>query len=429
MILILGGGLAGLSTAFHLRELPHLVLEAEATAGGLCRSRNIDGFTFDYTGHLLHLRDSRAVALVDELLPEQWNVIERRAVVRTHGVNLSFPFQANLHGLPSRVVADYLIDFIKTLSHDIPGGPDTSFKDWAIAAFGKGIAEHFLLPYNEKLFCVSADKMTADWVSWAVPRPSVDEIVHGAFGVVKGMGYNSVFRYPKQGGIGTLAHALANKVDRLRVNARVAEIDLARRTVTIDDGVELSWDHLVVTVPLPTFLKTCRGLPIELVDCAERLKWNVVACLNLGIDRSDMADGAHWIYFPDKEVPFYRVGIPSNFSNTVSPPRASSMYVEFGMPQGAVIDSNALERQALEALMQEGIIDKSDRILTRDFVRIEPAYVIFDRERQEVMGQVRSVLSEMGVELIGRYGAWTYSYMERALLDGMELAERFRSSA
>jgi protoporphyrinogen oxidase len=116
MILILGGGLAGLSTAFHLRELPHLVLEAEATAGGLCRSRDIDGFTFDYTGHLLHLRDSRAVALVNELLPEQWNVIERRAVVRTHGVNLPFPFQANLHGLPSRVVADYLIDFIKALS-------------------------------------------------------------------------------------------------------------------------------------------------------------------------------------------------------------------------------------------------------------------------------------------------------------------------
>jgi hypothetical protein len=33
------------------------------------------------------------------------------------------------------------------------------------------------------------------------------------------------------------------------------------------------------------------------------------------------------------------------------------------------------------------------------------------------------------VHLIGRYGAWTYSYMERALLDGLELAEKIHESS
>ena len=59
MILILGGGLAGMSTAYHLGDTPHLVLEAQATPGGLCRSRDVNGFTFDYTGHLLHLRNEK----------------------------------------------------------------------------------------------------------------------------------------------------------------------------------------------------------------------------------------------------------------------------------------------------------------------------------------------------------------------------------
>ena len=67
MILILGGGLAGLSTALHLGEHPHLVLEGETSPGGLCRTREVSGFLFDYTGHLLHLRDERVHALVDEL--------------------------------------------------------------------------------------------------------------------------------------------------------------------------------------------------------------------------------------------------------------------------------------------------------------------------------------------------------------------------
>ena len=69
MILILGGGLAGMSTAYHLGDEPHLVVEGESTPGGLCRSREIDGFVFDYTGHLLHLRDERISSLVDELTP------------------------------------------------------------------------------------------------------------------------------------------------------------------------------------------------------------------------------------------------------------------------------------------------------------------------------------------------------------------------
>ena len=62
--------------------------------------------------------------------------------------------------------------------------------------------------------------------------------------------------------------------------------------------------------------------------------------------------------------------------------------------------------------------------LASDWIVIDPGYVIFDRERQRVMREVVPALERYGVQLIGRYGAWTYSYMERALLDGLEVAER-----
>ena len=106
MVVILGGGLAGMATAHFLGDTPHLVLEAEGSFGGLCRSREVAGFVFDYTGHLLHLRDPKIEAFVEELLPGVLEVSERRASIRTHGATLPFPFQANLHGLPSEVVAD-----------------------------------------------------------------------------------------------------------------------------------------------------------------------------------------------------------------------------------------------------------------------------------------------------------------------------------
>ena len=80
----------------------------------------------------------------------------------------------------------------------------------------------------------------------------------------------------------------------------------------------------------------------------------------------------------------------------------------------------------LEALQAEF---GADRVIARDWIRIDPGYVVFDRARQEVMADVVPKLRAMGVYPIGRYGAWTYSYMERAMLDGLEAAERLRRGA
>src|SRR4029077_14399603 len=93
-VVILGAGLTGLSAAYHL-GVPSLVIEREAEVGGLARTHDEDGFTFDCTGHLLHLRDPRVIALVEALLPRTFARHERRALIYSKGVFTPYPFQAN----------------------------------------------------------------------------------------------------------------------------------------------------------------------------------------------------------------------------------------------------------------------------------------------------------------------------------------------
>ena len=199
MILIVGAGLAGLSTAYHLRGVPYKILEREREVGGLCRSYVKDGFTFDYTGHLLHFRQTAIKALVESLLPAQLQRHVRKSYVYSHDTYTEYPFHVNTYGLPPEVVRECLLGFIATLSNPVSKPPveSRSFKQWIVESLGEGIAKHFMVPFNEKLWQVPLDELTSDWVSWLVPKPDVKDVVSGALGIKdKAFGYNPSFQYP-----------------------------------------------------------------------------------------------------------------------------------------------------------------------------------------------------------------------------------------
>src|SRR5579871_3057634 len=235
-IVILGGGLAGLSAGYHLRELEPVLFEKESEIGGLCRSFVQDGFTFDCTGHLLHLKNAYTRELVDRLLPGAFRPHERLAAIYSKSVETPYPFQANTYGLPPQVVKDCVLGFVETLTTPRNGNP-ANFHDWVLKTFGSGIAKHFMLPYNEKFWKLDLREVTADWVSWSIPKPTLEEVVNGALGLTnKGIGYNPKFIYPKTGGIDCLPQALARPVKRILTNEAVETIDPKKKCITMTSG-------------------------------------------------------------------------------------------------------------------------------------------------------------------------------------------------
>ena len=80
MITIVGAGLAGLSAAYHLNK-EYTILERETTVGGLCKSININGYTFDYAPHILFTRNPYTKQLFKEQLGDGLPVAKQSLAV------------------------------------------------------------------------------------------------------------------------------------------------------------------------------------------------------------------------------------------------------------------------------------------------------------------------------------------------------------
>ncbi|MBI3549020.1 MAG: FAD-dependent oxidoreductase [Elusimicrobia bacterium] len=427
-VLILGGGLGGLSTAYHLDRLggrlSYLIAEAKRTPGGLAGSVRRDGFTFDHTGHLLHLHDPYGKTLIMDLLKGNLSVQERNAWIYIRGAYARYPFQANTFGMPWKVVEDCVAGYVKTLLRPRPVEAGLSFREWSLRTFGEGISKHFMFPYNEKLWRTPLSRMTTEWQGRFVPKPAPEEVLYGALSDQrKFFGYNATFRYPVRGGIQALPDALAARVSNLHLGCVATKIDLREKVAVIAGLGEVRYEKLVSTLPLVDLLDIASPLPPRVQTARRKLRYNTVFNLNIGVARRKVSD-KHWVYFPEASFPFYRAGFSSNFSAAVAPEGATSMYIEVARKPGERVDLNRLEGQILSGLRRCGLLKASDKILTRVWLPIPCAYVVYDFDRTQALATIFPFLRDAGVSSIGRYGGWKYSFMEETILDGKRCAER-----
>lgn len=424
-IVILGGGLTGLSAAFHLERrgfFDYALFEKDDTIGGLCRSVHVDGFTFDYTGHLLHVSDQYFHSFLAEHVGfEHFETIKRRSFIYSHGRYTRYPYQVNLHGLPTDTIVDCITGYISRLKRKNP----KTFLDWVHTSFGEGFARHFFIPYQEKIFDHPAEKLTASWTGRFVPQTSLDALLRGALEDRHDdeIGYNSRFFYPHSGGIAFWVNAFARKLrNPIHTNKEALRVDLKERRVDFTDGTSTHYRTLISTLPLDKLLVMLDEPSRSTFSHAHnKLLCNTVINFNLGVARAHLSD-KHWIYFPEKDFPFYRIGFPNNFTPSAAPDGHSSLYGEFAVLNRSQEKIDEQLRAAREATLRLFKLTPAE-IAVEKIITIDRAYVIYDAWRDRHLDTLLRELTHSGIHSIGRYGAWKYSSMQEGLLDGKRIAD------
>jgi UDP-galactopyranose mutase len=473
-VLVVGAGPTGLSAAYHLGA-DALLIEQADRVGGWCRSIEDNGFTFDMAGHIMFSNDPYVHQMYQMLLGDNVHWQDREAWIFSKQVFTRYPFQGALYGLPPEVIKECIVGAIEARfgplnakkpaadrgANDDYTGPERrgmfeplmksngerkkrvytgaerrlnahkgtpkSFEEFIYKVWGAGIAKHFAIPYNQKLWAVPLAEMETSWLGGRVPLPNLEEMIDGALSPApKPMGPNARFGYPLRGGFQALMNGfLPHLKGELRLQTRVMAVSPAERTVTLSDGSVLPYDFLISTMPLPALIRAMGShAPADVRKAAAALRHVSVRCVNIGVGRENLTE-KHWIYYPEDPV-FHRIFVQGNASPHCNPPGGFGLTCEITYSEAKPLpcEGDALIQRCIEDCYRVGFFKPEDPIWAANQVDMPVAYVVYDHERARNVAHIREWLSQQDIVLAGRYAEWEYYNSDHAFVAGKKAAEQ-----
>lgn len=429
-IVILGGGPTGLGAAWRLTELQYpayRMFEKNPYPGGLSSSHTDEnGFTWDIGGHVLFSHYPYFDRLMDLLLKDRWLSHERESWVWMRRRWIPYPFQFHIGRLPTGDLWRCLWGMVASRRN---GVPPRNFKQWIYSHFGKGIAELFMLPYNEKVWAYPAEEMSFSWIGERVAVPDFKRV---ASSVLLGRddaswGPNNTFRFPEKGGTGEIWKQLCNRLDREKVflNSPVRAIDTRKREVLVN-GQREPYDILISTLPLDQFL-TISDLRDASVE--RELVHTSVHLFGIGLKGAfpETLKRKCWIYFPERHFPFHRATVFSNYSpNNVPDVRENwSLMLEVSESPRKPVNRGTLKEEVIRGAVAAQLVPAGAEIVDI-WERFERYGYPVPSLGRDAGTAILKTLEDKGIYSRGRFGAWRYEAgnMDHSLMQGVEAVNR-----
>lgn len=313
--LILGAGPAGLTVANKLKQkgvADFLVLEREETAGGLCRSVDVDGSPFDIGGgHFLDVRRPHVNEFLFSFMPEiEWDKYDRDSRIEVNGNMVNHPIEANIWQMKISDQVEYLKSIAIAGCNIGKKMPDT-FIDWIYWKLGSKVAEDYMIPYNQKMFNKELNQLGTYWLE-KLPNVSFEETLLSclqkkAYGTQPG---HAQFYYPKKYGYGELWLRMAEEIkDNIEYSKSVKGIDFNTKNVTTADGCKYYADTIITTIPWLEFDEII-GMPEDIRSSIKELKYSSIQTEYFS---NNLDTTCQWIYYPDPKLSYHRILVRHNF--------------------------------------------------------------------------------------------------------------------
>lgn len=447
-IIVLGAGLSGLASSYHLGHNHCLIFEKNTYAGGHIFSEYFNGFTWDEGPHVSFTENDYVKEIFAESVNNEYAEYKVETVNYNKGKWVPHPAQSNLFAVSEPLRTECLNDFLSSRSNGKNILP-ANYDEWLRIAFGNKFADEFSVKYTRKYWTTEPKNMTTNWVGDRVFYPSIEDVINGYKAPLEiQTHYIKKVRYPKKGGYISFARKFTEGAN-ISYKKKLESIDLKDRKLFFEDGTSQNYIKLISTIPLDQFVLKS-NLDENPKEAARNLNCSSVLLVNV-IANHPTVRKENWIYVYDEDKYSTRINCTELLSpyNGVEGKTGIQVEVYFSKYKIKEELDEVIAKKVIIELVEMGLIKNVDDVDSY-FVRWVPyANVIFDIDYKENLDRIFAALEEYGlvredddlepvtdwdnklnypqklgdIILAGRFGQWKYYWTDDCVLRGKRISE------
>ena len=421
-IVILGGGISGLSVSYFLKKfkIKNLIIEKENKCGGLLRSFKIKKYIFDHFIHISHAKDRiaknffKASAKNFLINPKPNNLYK----------NMWIDHSPQFHLFPLNLIEKIkiILSYLFRNRNDI--FKRKNYENWLKGTYGNYFAKHFPITYTEKYWATKSKDMSTSWIKFRMQPINLKDLIIGAFfNIYKSTFYSNQMRYPKHGGYGSFLNIL-KKNKSIKFNKKIKKINLQKKEIFFNQGKKIKFDRLVSTIPLPEFCKLSKNISPKILRASKKLRCTAGILVSIGVKKK--VNMRTWFYIYDKKFKAARVYSPSKLSKFNCPKNKSSLQAEIFVDNKKNVTNeylNYVKNNTLENLVKIGIFEKKNlEVVNIKFLKY--ANVICDKNYSRNRNLIFDYFKRYDVDFVGRFGKWAYLWSDDCFLSGRLTANK-----
>lgn len=422
-VAILGAGISGLSTSWHLGHRNCVIFEAKDHYGGHLFSDHRNGFTFDDGPHISFTSNEYVKHHFGEFVDGDFEDMFIKATNYYKGHWIDHPAQTSLWQVPEPLRSRCVESFLDYTSreHEAP----KNYEEWLHQAMGPVFADNFPAAYTRKYWTCEPKMLDVDWVGMRVLKPNRDDVVNGAKGPLpKTMYYvnGRSARYPSKGGFYSYLHKLADGAD-IRYGKRLSRIDFERRELGFDDGTSVTYGQLVTTIPIQVLINSAVSVPDGVKQASETLRSSHWLRLDFEVEHEAPREEV-WYYVYDEDKYSVRISVTEHFAPSNAPLGKTGIQVEvYGSAWRPLRESeDVIQRKVLEELLDFGLIRGEEFVSHAERRMVHTGQIIYDLNRRGAIAELDRFFADQPVFRLGRYSEWKYLMTDSCFLGGRRTA-------
>ncbi len=456
-IVVIGGGVSGLSVAWKLSEKGYevKVIEMDEFIGGLARSIKMGNYFFDIGPHSFFSEDKEVFKKVMDLFkgePGEIPYSKRIVKMMFRGKYVDYPLSAKSvlfqMGILSPTLSSlsYAKSYIRTSIYSLLGkktqNQNLTIKQWAIDNYGKYLYLNFFKPYTEQFWKIETSELSHRVIPSSKKMDFARTLKHalinkylelskrepGKLSLVERESLPSY--YPKKG-YGEIANRISKQIKsnggEIHTSQEVNEIVLNSENsfdVKTKDKT-FSGDFVISTIPLNRVISKIKPLhETNIIQSAKKLEYLSLVLLYLIINKKNVLN-CQYCYFVDK--PYNRITDMNSFSESSSPQGENIFAVEISCHYESKMWKSSDEEiflMCIQGLEKDNFLKKAD-VINYKVIKVPSVYPIYRkdydihlRETEEYFAKIKNFFS------IGRQGQFYYGDIDQMIRIGFDTADK-----